>query len=251
MEGNVVERKLLLYPDLKSLAVETLQYVDRTNKLLALHGHRNRAEQLQIIHSDESLAVLRHSLSPYYMLRNPPTQAASRSLSEIEVMSNLTQLFAGCIEQYRPLQFYNFIETLGCLLLEKPTSLRKGPIFTTVDRQGSRVKYPDADHIEPALNNMHRFILSRKDSLPDVATAVVVSTALLNCHPLVDGNGRAARILLNFLLLRSPQNYLYFYDAYSAAQGGYQIRIRMAETLGDWDELMGFYCFLIGRMCGG
>jgi Fic family protein len=249
MEGNVVERKLLLYPDLKLLAVETLRYVGRTNKQLVVHGHRNRAEQLQIIHSDDSLAVLRHSLSPYYMQRNPPAHVASRSLSEVEAMSQLAEAFASCMEQYRPLQFYRFIEALGCLLLEKPTSLRKGSVFTTADRQGSRVKYPDADHIEPALNEMHRFILSRKDSLPDVVTAVVVSTALLNCHPLVDGNGRAARILLNFLLLRSPQNYLHLYDAYSAAQGGYQIRVRMAETLGEWDELLGFYCSLISRLC--
>lgn len=78
--------------------------------------------------------------------------------------------------------------------------------------------------------------------------ATVMQAALLNLHPLGDGNGRASRVLFNSLLWGdavAADRYLPIYELRRFAPYTFEIALRRAEIQGDWDALVHLHCELL------
>lgn len=74
-----------------------------------------------------------------------------------------------------------------------------------------------------------------------------------NLHPFTDGNGRTSRALFNFRLWQlfgAGGYYVPLKELYWMAEGGYEIRLRLAEIAGNWDEIVGFMlnCIRVARL---
>jgi len=66
--------------------------------------------------------------------------------------------------------------------------------------------------------------------------------ALLNAHPFADGNGRASRLLFNYILRQSTEvpYYVPLYELAWLSRGSFVLCVREAEMLGNWAPLCRF-----------
>lgn len=75
-------------------------------------------------------------------------------------------------------------------------------------------------------------------------TALVVQVAILNLHPLSDGNGRVSRIAANILMrcgYEGLRTFLPVYELRHHAPYAFEIALRSAEIHGEWTRLAGFH----------
>jgi hypothetical protein len=136
--------------------------------------------------------------------------------------------------------------------------LRDMPIGLEQDGDGTQVLFGDAADVPARLAELHAD--HRDCRWPPVVRAVATMAVLLNIHPFVDGNGRCARALFNIVLMdavgpetevESPViadnaqqallTYVPLRDALAASDGGYELRLREAETHGNWAPLINYF----------
>lgn len=190
------------------------------------------------------ISVLRHPLHVHFSAINTHSPIRGRTQEEISDFSNIENLFNNTLSTLEYSDICNFLceanKSIG-----GDGMIRDIPMGLTPDRYGRITLFADVTELEEALKNLWCFIDSYQDKGANLFCALVSIVGLLNCHPFCDGNGRVARVLLNVLLKRSLENYIPFYDFYHCTPGGYLLRLRQAQILGEWDELVMFHCNII------
>lgn len=124
----------------------------------------------------------------------------------------------------------------------KAPKFRHGPSRTNADRRGISIGFLSADNVPARIREISRFY--RTSPLPVEVKAIVAQAAILNLHPLNDGNGRLSRVLFNVLFWRDrfrPVLYLPIYELRAHSPYTFEICLRSAELYGDWGPLINFY----------
>ena len=119
---------------------------------------------------------------------------------------------------------------------------RTAQISTDADPVGRHIVFPGPEHIAPQLARLDDF-LDRSANAARSFRATVAALTIVNCHPLPDGNGRAARLAFNLIAdpAHAPRDYyLPLHEIGVFSRGGYIVRLRQAELHGDWTPIAGF-----------
>lgn len=82
---------------------------------------------------------------------------------------------------------------------ENAGNYRKKPVIIT----GADVELPSPAEIPTLMQNFARKMPKLKEKTHPVEYAALLHIKLVNIHPFVDGNGRAARLLMNLALLQA------------------------------------------------
>ncbi|WP_460732545.1 Fic family protein [Lysobacter tyrosinilyticus] len=128
----------------------------------------------------------------------------------------------------------------------KAPALRREVARLVPDGAGVSVAFASPEHIVPRLIRMQD--LARDASLPAVFRAVALQAAVLNLHPLRDGNGRVSRVLYNALLWQEsyhPALHVPIYALRRHAPHSFEICLRELELQGRWSALTGFHATLL------
>jgi len=102
---------------------------------------------------------------------------------------------------------------------------------------------PPPHEMQQALANLEAFIHDN-DPLPTLFKVGIAHAQFETIHPFLDGNGRAGRLLITFLLceqgiLQRPLLYLsYYFKKYRAE---YYDRLQSIRTTGDWENWLKFF----------
>ena len=186
--------------------------------------------------SAEAAETLQHPLSPMFPV---PHQAdLQRSRMEWEVLKRHFDALAG-MAAGEP------VEGVVRKVAQDVTGsgdFRRTRAQTAADRTGRYFRYPASSGIPCRLAELAEMFASKADR-PAAFDAVVALVAISNLHPFCDGNGRVARVVFNGLLQRrhaGPTCYLPLHPLALLSRGGFIVRIRLAETGGDWLPLLQF-----------
>jgi hypothetical protein len=186
--------------------------------------------------------ALRHDLSEHYVALNGTPTPAPRSAKEMEV---LTWLAAGS-EDLRAATAEAFRASLAEVnrrLTDGAGGWRGGAIRLGGDRAGNRVYFPPVCAMDAQLDKL-RVVLADEADHPPLFRGVVAYALLLNAHPFSDGNGRTARLILNYVLREGGMHsnvYLPLYEIAHRSLGGHDIALRTAELRGDWEPIFGYF----------
>lgn len=125
---------------------------------------------------------------------------------------------------------------------KKAVDCRQTPIGLEPDFDGTLVQFGEWQHVPARLLHLHREFTT--SNLPVTMKAVSALAVFLNVHPFVDGNGRTARALFNAALESasgSMLGYLPLRAIFDASLGGFEIRLREAETNQNWAPLVEYF----------
>ncbi|HIE5097501.1 Fic family protein [Stenotrophomonas maltophilia] len=174
-----------------------------------------------------------------------PTRAPERSHSSSVEHAALCEVEDQCsalLDSSGPAALQTAIKLIaGRLGLDG--ELRDGPNVTSADEAGNRWGYMP-----------HALLAKRLDWLTACACgknwspfvrATWFYVGLLNCHPLRDGNGRTARILLNALLWQRQDVYLPIHEASGSLGWSLEICLRRAANADDWSDIISFLHHLL------
>ncbi len=128
----------------------------------------------------------------------------------------------------------------------RDAAIRSGPSAIQPDGGGVMIEFAAPQHIAPRLDAMAAFY--RDPSVPNSFKAIALQAALLNLHPLRDGNGRVSRALFNCVLWGDhvgPALYVPIYDLREHAPYTFEICLRSAEIQDNWQPIAGLYAELI------
>jgi len=73
----------------------------------------------------------------------------------------------------------------------------------SVEISGSRHYPPQPKVLDQLMNDYIKFYDDNAGLLPDVLLAAQMHQKLVHIHPFIDGNGRTARLIMNFILMKS------------------------------------------------
>lgn len=148
----------------------------------------------------------------------------------------------------------DFLSTLrrACAALcdEENVQFRRAPIGLKPDADGTLVRFGDWVDVPDRLEEL--FLQYRESGLPTSMKAISAMVVLLNIHPFLDGNGRCSRALFNAIVESAsgaPGSYVPLRAALDASDGGFEIRLREAETNGNWAPLIGYFTTVFSVMC--
>jgi hypothetical protein len=128
------------------------------------------------------------------------------------------------------------------------SAFRDRGIATSADPGGRYVIFPPADLIEQQLSRLDRLLADDRQA-PPAFHATAALALITNCHPLIDGNGRTARVMFNLLCGAQTGRggpYLPLKEIAAFSRGGYIVRMRQAEISEDWRPLATFIAAAMG-----
>ena len=109
---------------------------------------------------------------------------------------------------------------------------------------GSRHIPPDALLVDQLMDDLFIFYVQNKDIMHPVILAAEIHERLVSIHPFVDGNGRTARLLMNFILLRGGYTMVIL-------KGDYDARIAYYRSLEDVqinNDPNSFYLMILDKL---
>jgi len=97
----------------------------------------------------------------------------------------------------------SFLEKINRILTKNTDAVYQGRIrFFDVQIHGSKHVPPKHNQVKVLLLNMHKWWSSSKNKLHPFELAALVHHKLTWIHPFEDGNGRTARAVMNFVLMK-------------------------------------------------
>lgn len=207
-----------------------------------LPGLAPLAPEATLAASDACFKALRHPLSDHYLALNRRPALEPRSAKEAEV---LAWLGAGA-EYFGPADadaFRALLAEVNRRLTDGAGGWRGGAIRLGGDRAGNRVYFPPVSAMNAQLEKL-RVVLADDADHPPLFRGIVAYALLLNAHPFSDGNGRTARVMLNYVLREGGMHsnvYLPLYEIAYRSLGGHDIALRTVELRGDWEPLFGYF----------
>lgn len=131
----------------------------------------------------------------------------------------------------------------------KGAELRSGNNGLSPDGQGVLVFFPSPSAIPSQLVSICEFLKCTDG--PPCYPATAAQVALLNLHPLVNGNGRASRLIFDSLIRQAYQtvtSYMPTYEQRLYAPYAFEVSLRSAELHGCWAPLARFYSTLLSNV---
>jgi len=103
---------------------------------------------------------------------------------------------------------------------------------------------PPADHVQPCLDALEKFLHATDDSISPLARAGLAHVQFETIHPFLDGNGRLGRLLIVLMLcdaglLDEPSLYLSLF--FKSRRDEYYQRLDAVRTQGDWEGWLRFF----------
>lgn len=151
-----------------------------------------------------------------------------------------------------------FPQLLNCLAAScgvQTPSVRTTQNGLVADGNGVAILFPFGRIVPTRLKVIAQFTQALDNSeTPACYRALVTQVALLNLHPLRDGNGRVSRVVFNILLRQGYPGlnaYIPVYEQRRHAPYAFETALRSAEIHGEWVGLSSFYSQLIGNMIRG
>ena len=126
-----------------------------------------------------------------------------------------------------------------------PGEFRRSQNWIGGTRPGNAVFVPPPHtEVDNCMGALERFCHNRGDGLPMLARVGLAHVQFETIHPFLDGNGRAGRLLITFLLcqagiLRQPLLYLSLYLKQN--RGTYYDLLQHVRLTGDWEEWLAFF----------
>jgi hypothetical protein len=197
-------------------------------------------------------ARLMHPLSESWTARRPAGELRSARCSreEREAYSELRRSVLGALCEPSPAGFLSAMRrACGRLTGNEHADLRRSSIGLEADRDGTRIEFGPWEQVPERLG--HLLAAIRSSNLPPTMTAISAMAVLLNIHPFPDGNGRSARALFNATLEYGgvgENGYLPLSAILAASRAGYEIRLRDAETNGNWLPLIDYFLVVYGTL---
>lgn len=193
---------------------------------------------------------LMHPLSESWTARRRGGELGSTRCSrkEWEAYDDVRRPLLDALSDPSPAGFLPAIRrACGRLTGNDQANLRQSRAGLERDRDGTRIEFGPWEQVQARLENLQAAI--RSSSLPSTMTAVSAMAVFLNIHPFPDGNGRSARALFNAALefgAGTEDGYLPLCAILAASQAGFEIRLRDAETNGNWLPLIDYFLVVYG-----
>jgi Fic family protein len=116
-----------------------------------------------------------------------------------------------------------------------------GPPGSTIE--SATIVPPPVDEMHQALDDLEKFIHARSD-IPQLVRAGLIHYQFEAIHPLLDGNGRVGRLLVNLLLVEwglISQPLLYLSAFFEAHRLDYYDRLLAVSQRGEWENWLLFF----------
>ena len=272
---SVIVRPALRFPARETAAPALLRMVDRLQAQVdaARHAASTRALDdpfwLATIPWDLKRNELTHPLSATWLRQGeqPRRKALRDTVAEFQACLSAHRLLADALHATDARVFTaRLCEAAALICPEAGGRLRDMPIGLDRDADGTQVLFGEAAQVPARLAELHG---DHGDcGWPPAVRAIATMAVLLNIHPFLDGNGRCARALFNVVLfdaisaggpceprgseglaLAFLRNYVPLRDALAASDGGYEIRLREAETHGNWAPLIAYFIAVFAALC--
>jgi|SRR3989344_5360761 len=115
----------------------------------------------------------------------------------------------------------NFIEKINEILTKNTDVVYGGRIrFFNVQISGSTHTPPKHEEVKPYLLNLYKWYSLNKNKLHPFELATIIHARLAWIHPFEDGNGRTARSIMNYILMK--KGYPMFFIPYEKREEYYQ-----------------------------
>ena len=112
---------------------------------------------------------------------------------------------------------------------------RDGPIFVVNQRRETIYAAPPADTVQPSMDTLIQWINEGEQQpfIHPILRAAIIHTYLVYVHPYVDGNGRTARALFYWYLLKHRYEFFRYFSISSIIQ---ETRQRYYKVLKDMED---------------
>lgn len=107
---------------------------------------------------------------------------------------------------------------------------------------GARHIPPDAAQVPPQMEQFIRWYEGEGQHLHPVARAAIVHSDFVKIHPFIDGNGRTARLLLNFELMKNGYPPIIIEKE---TRAGYYSALDEAHTTGNNEKFIALICNVV------
>ncbi len=188
------------------------------------------------------------------LIRFEVEQARGAPLGDVVEVSNyVAALEHGLARMRDGFPFSNrLIREIHAVLLSEgrggersPGEFRRSQNWIGGMRPGNAVFVPPPHtEVENCMGALERFCHTRDDGLPMLARVGLAHVQFETIHPFLDGNGRAGRLLITFLLchagiLEHPLLYLSLYLKQNRST--YYDLLQHVRLTGDWEEWLAFF----------
>ena len=179
-------------------------------------------------------------LSSAASLKNGPVAFdEQRASAEAQALVDCKEEIAASFES--PVSFPSMIERVARASGATFASVRQSRNMLQADAAGNCIRFPDVN-IPQRLSS----IVAALHELggPPCYAAMTAQVALLNLHPLTDGNGRASRVIFSFLMGRGYPGIRFHIPTYALrgeAPFAFEVALRSSELHGDWVLISEFF----------
>lgn len=242
LQGNVIKLLPLEFPKDEHITESTWRAVNHTTAILksgVTSGCSYDEFLVNIENSikNENLSILEHRLSPYVdgvMFANENVSSHKDFMAFNSFCYTLPDILKDdeC--------FLKFIECAGKKFNAK-NRLREVNVRTVPETDGGYTEFLDVKLMASELSELRTFIAGNYQ-INNLLCAIITSVFLMHTHPLYDGNGRASRVLFNFILGRDRRNYIALTELCHVARSGYVLSLREAFLFSEWNPIIVFYC---------